>query len=140
MNDRQSIEAQLTKLVEPSAKSALQQLLDNPLPKNPEPPEDQTLNPFAFGYLAAAKDALGVPMARPAYVKRSCNQCYGRGFQLDGFHKRYIACRCVHNAYLRAVRLFNYRVRDTMAGYVGDKPEEATQAVQKRFLSELFGE
>lgn len=62
-----------------------------------------------------AKDQEGLPMEHPAYIKKNCKMCYGRGHQSflvgDGYHEKtrepnpervLKACVCVNRGYVRA--------------------------------------
>lgn len=146
----QEINTELDKLFATAPPPALEQLLEKPAPKAPEPPEDQTQNVFGFCYLAYSTDKAGVPKARPEYVKRSCNTCYGRGYQIEtkfGRGRSYIACRCVENGYARAAKEFAKALQiavlaSTMPEAEGGEPialtPEAEVTLRKQVLAAFF--
>lgn len=65
-------------------------------------PRAKTLEEMGEFKFAEGRDASGLPHEHKSYVKRSCNQCYGRGYVIqsrDGRH--YQVCGCVHRGYER---------------------------------------
>lgn len=91
--------------------------LEAATPKALAAPADEAPGPFTF---SDKKDKVGIRYESQAYVDKSCNDCYGRGYQIYLIGDGYIgkaatkdvrlarkardlrACRCVIRAYVRA--------------------------------------
>jgi hypothetical protein len=95
----------------------IQKLLEQLTEANPAPvteAEDRDPAPFKF---SEALDKVGLRLESPAYIKKSCNDCFGRGFQTwligDGYrtgdhgwrvkrkNRDARACRCVVKGYVK---------------------------------------
>lgn len=130
-----------------SQADAVQRILDASKPAEEDPTlpvgvveaEDETKNPFAFGRIAAERDRLGVPTALPHYLKRSCTVCYGRGYRIQTFGgRRYEACQCVNNGYLRALREFDRCVRASLKAHKGEVTPEVEKDARDHHLAVMF--
>jgi hypothetical protein len=108
------------------------------LDRNPSVDE---LGEFKFG---DGKDKDGLPLAHPIYVRKRCNDCYGRGCVIQTSHgpRRYITCGCVHAGYVRTRKLFEESLKQSMASYTGPdaEREDKIKRMAELIIQELFHE
>lgn len=70
--------------------------------KKPKTLEELFETPFTF---STAQDKVGLPMEHKTYVKRGCNDCYGRGYVIQtGGGRRYQTCGCLNRGYVKTRR------------------------------------
>jgi hypothetical protein len=68
-----------------------------------EPVAEKKLEEMGEFKFSTQTDANGLPIESKSYVKRSCKDCYGRGYQIQSFGgRRYQTCGCVRRGYQRA--------------------------------------
>lgn len=88
----------------------------------------EDMPPFKF---SEDKDKLGLPLEHRNYVKRSCNRCLGRGFEIQSMGGRhYQTCNCVKRGYARTRALLETK---TFA-WVRDRE------AQRKIVAEVTGE
>lgn len=107
----------------------LEQVITPDAPKVAKSRDD--LGDFKF---AETKDKVGLPVEHKLYVKRSCKQCYGRGYIVQTFGGyRYQACGCVNKGYVRTRKEFERKVAATQKTY----PELTVEAARKMEIDAL---